>query len=107
MSSFIASGRAVDVVLGVLAVETVWLLSRGRRPWELVGRLMPGAFLLLALRCALAGSDPLWIGLFLTASFPVHLLDLAQRSAQPVLPAGAAAGAAPGAGAAPPGAGAA
>lgn len=106
MSAFFASGRAVDVVLGVLVVEAVWLLSRGRRPLELVGQLMPGAFLLLALRCALAGSDPLWIGLFLTASFPVHLLDLAQRSAQPALPAGAAgaagaaAGAAPGAGAA-------
>jgi len=41
--------------------------------------LLPGLFLVLALRFALTGAHVLWIAGCLAASFPVHLLDLRRR----------------------------
>jgi hypothetical protein len=35
--------------------------------------------LLLALRAALTGAGAIWVAAFLTASFPIHLIDLARR----------------------------
>lgn len=75
------SGHAVDIVLAVLAIELVWLVTRGG--WRVIDallRLGPGALMLAALRGALAGLDWPWIALPLLLSFPVHLADLARRS---------------------------
>ena len=78
-----ASGHAVDIVLAVLLGEALWLV--GRRGWAVVEAatlLLPGALLLAALRAALTGQDWRWIAVPLALSFPVHLADVARRSAR-------------------------
>lgn len=84
MQDFILSGRAVDVVLLVIAAEFAGLtwLGRGRTKRSAVDwffALMPGVMLLLALRAALIGSEWPWIALLIAASFPFHLIDLWRR----------------------------
>ena len=85
MSALFSSGRAVDLVLGIIALEAAgllfWRWRRGRGPGALAvfGLLAPGALILLALRAALVGAAVEWIALFLAASFPVHLLDVSLR----------------------------
>jgi DNA-binding transcriptional LysR family regulator len=89
MSDFILSGHVVDLVLAVLAAE-VLLLAAWRRHGAPRGRIvtliaaaLPGAFLMLALRAALAGAGWVWIALWLAASFPAHLVDLRRRPPPP------------------------
>jgi hypothetical protein len=84
MQDFVQSGRAVDVVLLVIAIEFMALVGLRRTEWkaaavELFFALAPGVLLLLALRAALVGADWTWIALLVAASFPVHLIDLARR----------------------------
>ena len=82
LAGLFASGLVVDVIIGVIALEAVWILSRkeGRAaPLSLLLALAPGVCLLLALRAALIGADWRWIALALAASFPIHLLDLRRR----------------------------
>ncbi len=85
VSDLIRSGRAVDGIMGVIALEFVILSWRARRrssPVAMLDRFLafaPGLCLLLALRLALAGAQPLWIAGALAASFPFHLADLARR----------------------------
>jgi len=82
---FLLSGRAIDLILAVVAIEAVVLVAlqrkagRGLPPVDLLGQLLAGAMLLLALRCALTGADYRWTALFLAASFPAHVLDMVQR----------------------------
>lgn len=80
MSDFVASGRAVDLVLAVLALEALLILlfARARRRDLLLG-LVPGLFLLLALRAALAGAGWAWIAGLVALSLPFHLADLRRR----------------------------
>lgn len=84
MQEFVLSGRAVDVVLLVIAIEFIVLISfardsrtRGAVTWFFA--LMPGVMLLLAIRVALVGADWLWVALLIAASFPFHLIDLMRR----------------------------
>lgn len=86
MSSFFASGRVIDLILAMVALEGIalWLWSR-RRPAslalpDLLGQVLAGVLLLLAVRCALVGADYRWTAVFLTASFPAHLFDLMRRA---------------------------
>ena len=80
MSGFIASGRAVDLVLLFLAIEVVALAIWWRGgPINAAVAALPGACLLLALRAALTGAHLGWIALWVTLSLPAHLLDLARR----------------------------
>jgi hypothetical protein len=84
VQDFVNSGRAVDIVLLVIAIEFIVLVSlrRGRRKRaaaDLFFALAPGALLLLALRAALVGADWPWIALLIAASFPFHLIDLMRR----------------------------
>lgn len=82
MESYFASGRAIDVVLLLLAAEAILvaLLLRDRRRYmTYVLALLPGLCLFLALRAALAGAAWQWIALWITASLPVHLMDLTAR----------------------------
>lgn len=80
MIAFFASGHAVDLVLGVIAVEAIWLiLSKRMTLWSTVLALGPGVCILLGVRAALVGSDWWWVSLALAASFPLHLLDLRRR----------------------------
>ncbi|PZO50758.1 MAG: hypothetical protein DCF16_12520 [Alphaproteobacteria bacterium] len=84
MQDFVLSGRAVDVVLLVIAFEFVVLVSLAREQrtraavtWFFA--LMPGVMLLLALRAALVGAGWPWVALLIAASFPFHLIDLMRR----------------------------
>jgi hypothetical protein len=83
MADFFASGRALDVVLGVLAIEAVVLLLRGWRASIVVSMLLPAALILTAWRLMIAGVAWPWTAMLLAASFPVHLADLTRRRHQP------------------------
>lgn len=73
-------GHAVDLILGVMLIEWLWLHHwQGWRGSDAALRLLPGALMLLALRAALTGMAWPWIALALAASFPVHLADLRRR----------------------------
>lgn len=85
MSDFFGSGRVVDLIIGLMALESVaifaYLRLSGRRVATagLIGNLLAGLFLLLALRSALVSSSWAWTGLCLFAALLAHLVDLAQR----------------------------
>ena len=79
MNAFFAQGHAVDVVMGVMAIELVWLIARGRKPITVVLTIAPGACMMLALRAALTGAGWHWVALALTVSLPAHLADLRHR----------------------------
>jgi hypothetical protein len=80
-----ANGRAADAILLFMALEYVFLIwrRRARDPWgALLGPLLalaPGACLVLAVRAAMTGAGWMWIALWLLASLPFHLADLARR----------------------------
>lgn len=94
MEAFFSSGRVVDLVLGVIALEIVVLWAWQRRGGrgialaELLPSLAAGACLLLALRAALAGQSWVWVALALSASGLAHGIDLARRRPAPAQPAG-------------------
>ena len=85
MSGLFASGRIVDLVLAITALEAALLLAyhrrtgRGPAPKDVVGMLLAGACLMLALREALVGAEWRWIALWLAAAFVAHLNDLRRR----------------------------
>lgn len=85
MADLFASGRAVDLILGLIALEAValWLYrratGRGPRLGEVAPFLIAGAGLLLALRAALVGAPWVWIAGALALSGVAHAVDLARR----------------------------
>jgi hypothetical protein len=85
LEALFASGLAVDIALAVIGVEFLVLLFRrpagSRRVGvlDLILALGPGACLMLALRAALTGGGALPVALWLTASLPLHLADIARR----------------------------
>jgi hypothetical protein len=79
VEEFFASGRAVDVVLLVLAVEAAWLKYRGWRWPDIIAALLPAELMMIALRAALTGMAWPYISLPLALAFPVHLYDLKRR----------------------------
>jgi hypothetical protein len=84
----LVSGALTDLALGVIVLEAFLLvvarhrLGVGLRPGDVLGQLLAGAMLLLALRSALTGGSYLWTLGFVSASFPAHLFDLARRARQ-------------------------
>ena len=79
MEEFFASGRAVDVVLVVLAVEAIWLKFRGNVWADIVPGLLPAVLMMISLRAALTGMAWPFISVPLALAFPVHLYDLRRR----------------------------
>jgi hypothetical protein len=85
MAEFFASGRAVDAILAVMALEAALLIwwqrrhGRGLAAADVAFALLPGAMLLLALRGALVHSSWMWIALCLVISLFLHLADLNRR----------------------------
>jgi hypothetical protein len=85
MVDFFASGRAVDAILAVMALEAMLLIwwqrrrERGLAVADVALALLPGVMLLLALRGALVQAAWTWIALCLVASFVLHLADLSRR----------------------------
>jgi hypothetical protein len=85
VTDLFASGRFVDVILALVAVE--WLVlaayrrrtGRGIAAADLLPNLLAGAFLLLALRAALSGAGRPWITGALLAALCAHFVDLGRR----------------------------
>lgn len=74
------SGHAADVILGVLAIEAVWLRAARRWSWGAIAALLgPAALIVLGLRAAMVGAAWWWVALPLAASLPLHLMDLRAR----------------------------
>ncbi|UAB78007.1 hypothetical protein INR77_14775 [Erythrobacter sp. SCSIO 43205] len=78
-ASFFASGHAADLVLAVLALEAVWLKTRGWALATIIGLVGPAVFIVLALRAALVGAGWEWVAVLLALSLPLHLMDLRAR----------------------------
>jgi hypothetical protein len=85
LDQLLASGRAVDLILALMAVEAIALLALWRRrrrgvpPAQLIANLAAGGSLLLALRAALTGAHWVWLGLWFTTALIAHLADLGLR----------------------------
>ena len=87
MSGLFANGHIADVVLVFMALEIFALVAfrrvsgRGLAAFDTIVLILPGLFLLLALRAALTGSDWTMIAGCLAASLVAHLADLWRRLA--------------------------
>ena len=85
MGAWVASGRALDVILAGMGVEGVALVAlwrlwhRGVRPVALLPNLCSGMCLLVAMRMGLAGAWWGWIALPLLGALLGHLADLRLR----------------------------
>ena len=84
-AGFIESTYLVDLVLAVVAIETIALMllwrwqRRGIAPAKLLPNIAAGAFLLLAVRCALGGTSWIWLAACLAAAGLANAADLRQR----------------------------
>ncbi len=85
MEALVTSGAVADLILACLVLEALALLAwrrwRGTGPSvpDILALLLPGAFLVLALRVALTGGPWPLILLALSAALIAHLADLARR----------------------------
>ncbi|MEH6789301.1 hypothetical protein [Parasphingorhabdus sp.] len=79
MTEFFASGHAVDVVLAVLALETLWLKFRGVGWHDIMSTLLAAVLMMIALRAALTGQVWPMVAIPLALSFPAHIYDLRRR----------------------------
>jgi len=84
MPDILVSSDLIDLVLLFTLAEAAALVfwrryhGHGLRPTEILRMLLPGVFLLLAVRAAIAGAGPA-VPLALTAALLAHLLDLKYR----------------------------
>jgi hypothetical protein len=85
MAELFASGRVVDLLLLLLALEGLLLIAwhrrsgRGIPPAEVLGFLLAGACLMLALRAALTGAGWQMVGLWLALGGVAQAYDLWRR----------------------------
>ncbi len=85
IESLFRSSHIADVVIAVMALEALALAIAARvrsRNWSLGSMLtgmLPGLFLVLALRAALVQASPLWIAAALSAALLTHMLDMRLR----------------------------
>jgi hypothetical protein len=85
VSQLFANGHVVDLIVGLMVAEALALTiyqrrtGRGIAPLDLLGNLLAGLCLLLALRAALAGAAWGWIAAWLSVALIAHLLDLQRR----------------------------
>lgn len=85
MAAWFSSGRIVDAILLLVALEAILLLAlrlrtgRGPAPFPMLCNLGSGAALMLALRAALVGADWPVVAACMLAALATHLGDLASR----------------------------
>ena len=85
MESLVRSGHVADVILACLVIEAVALLAwhrvtgRGLSPRAVAALLLPGAFLVLALRFALTAAAWPLVAMVLVGALATHLWDLRER----------------------------
>ncbi|WP_232628962.1 hypothetical protein [Methylobacterium sp. Leaf118] len=85
MAELFASGRIVDVIVGLVVLEALLLLAlrarsgRGPSPGALLSNLAAGAALMLGLRAALTGAEWPVVAAWLIAALLAHLTEMAIR----------------------------
>jgi len=80
MGELFDSGRIIDVILLLVAVEAIALLAwRRARVGPLLVGLLPGVALMLAIRAALTHAAWPWVAAALGAALALHLLDMRNR----------------------------
>jgi hypothetical protein len=85
MEHLIASGRIVDLILGLMLLEAIAIgayhagTGRGIGPVDLAINLLAGVALLAALRAALTGADWRIIAAILAVAGLLHVADLSRR----------------------------
>lgn len=85
MEALVRSGHVADIILACLVIEAVALLAwhratgRGLAPRAVAALLLPGAFLVLALRFALTDASWALIPAALVGALAAHLWDLRGR----------------------------
>jgi hypothetical protein len=85
VTELFATGRIVDLIVGLMVLEGVLLAAwhrrtgRGIAPAGLLPNLLAGVCLLLALRASLSGAGWGWIGVCLAAALAAHIADLRHR----------------------------
>ena len=80
MITFFTSPHLIDLVMAVALLEAAILLAlRALSRLAIARMLLPGIFLLLALRAALAEAAWPWVPLALIAALVAHLFDLQGR----------------------------
>ncbi len=85
LDAILTSPHLIDLILMFTILEgvaiTMWLRCRGPtgRPSAVVGMLLPGMCLMLALRASLAGAAWPFVPAALAAALIAHLLDLWMR----------------------------
>ncbi len=83
------SGSVADIVIAVMVLEGLAFVIAARtrtRTWSLgvvLAGLLPGLFLVLALRAALVQASSLWIAAALSAALVSHLIDVRLRLLNP------------------------
>lgn len=83
LTLFVSSGWAVTIALIVMSLQLAviaWL--RRATPGAaqaLVSAAAPGAALMLALQAAVTGAGPVWVLIWLSVSYPLHLIDIGLR----------------------------
>lgn len=82
------SGGQVDAVIAITVLETIALLAyhyttkRSLTPRDYLLNVASGVCLMLALRCALSGSDWLYMSMWLVTAGMAHFADIAMRLRQ-------------------------
>jgi len=79
LKDLFTSGHAIDFVLLVIFAEFLWLMNKRRL--DLVSMILPGIFLLIALRSMATGSVWWQTAMWIALSLPFHLYDLRRRLA--------------------------
>jgi hypothetical protein len=81
LQDWLESGNAVLLMIAIILVEIAVLgFAYKSRSRPIIVGLIPGLCLMMALRAAMTGQGAEWIGLWLTASLPAHLIDLYGRT---------------------------
>lgn len=85
LAGLFASGRIIDIILALMALETIALLAfyratgRGVAPRALLPFMAAGVCLMLALKAALTGGSWQAVAGLLSLAFVAHLADIALR----------------------------
>ena len=88
LQQWVVGGGLIDTIIGITLLEVTALLAyhqqtkRGLKPRDYLLNVVSGLCLMLALRCALQGSEWYSTALFLTAAGVAHVADIAQRLQQ-------------------------
>ncbi len=93
IAEFVSSGRMVELIIVFILIEIVALLAwRSRSPRllrkpALLGNLLAGLFLMIAVRAALGDWPWQIVATSLSAAFVAHLADLRGRIREAMTPA--------------------